>query len=163
MTNNKIPVCAPSFKKKGKKQEEAEKESEEEKCAFCSKSILIGDWKLQGSNGKVYCRRKCRAEEEKKVEEDCPFEQAAEEWNTTEIKVEDQPKSIWKDVSELDKNNNTDLLLKRKTGKVILTQYLVGILDDRFDNTEEKFCTLTDFINFVEDLDKRIKKLEEEL
>lgn len=67
--------------------------------------------------------------------------------------------SIWKPISELNKSENNDLLLRTKDKKIIFGEYLVGVLYK--PNQEYDFITLTDFINDYEKLKERVKKLEE--
>jgi hypothetical protein len=80
--------------------------------------------------------------------------------------------SIWKDVSKLPhpkdrRLDNQDLLLKMDDGKIIYGQgYDRDILPiqntsyEKWSLLEGKYCTLTDFVNQVEDMEARLRKLE---
>ena len=144
---------------------------------------------------------KDQVEEEKESEEDCELEQAADEWNTTELKeekeseeekrepeqirdfkklypewhhlIEEKPKSIWKEATEFPEEAGDYILsinCKEVSGKVLAHYYSIG--EKKFATLHgrsctvplrdiEKYCHLTDFINAFEDIQERVKKLEE--
>lgn len=77
------------------------------------------------------------------------------------------PKSIWKDVKELPEQNchviiqdYSDRYSVFECAEKRLTNISTGIYA-REDKIVKKFCTLTDFINAFEDLQERVRKLEE--
>lgn len=72
------------------------------------------------------------------------------------IKVD--PVSIWKPISQLNKNENNDLLIRRGNKKIFLGKHLLGVLYDYRD--DYVFCTLTDFINSFEQMQKDIEELK---
>jgi len=69
-----------------------------------------------------------------------------------------EPASIWKPISQLNKNENNDLLVRRSNKKIFLGEHLVGVLYDY--NNDYDFCTLTDFINSFEQMQKDIAELK---
>lgn len=79
----------------------------------------------------------------------------------------DKAKSIWKNVGELPEQNchviiqdYSDRYSIFECAEKRLTNILTGIYA-REDKIVKKFCTLTDFINAFEDLQERVRKLEE--
>lgn len=69
-----------------------------------------------------------------------------------------EPVSIWKPISQLNKDENNNLLVRRSNKKIFLGEHLVGTLYDY--NNSHDFCTLTDFINSFEQMQKDIEKLK---
>lgn len=69
--------------------------------------------------------------------------------------VEHASKSIWKPISEGKNNHFCNLIIRTEDGEVTLG----GFNNSR--NMNKEVCTLTDFINHQESLEKRIEKLEQ--
>lgn len=77
-----------------------------------------------------------------------------------------EPKNIWRDVSELERTagEHDPILTKNRFGEIALTKR-DEVIDD-FEAKErgwsfhKEFCTLTDYINSIEELKERVAKLE---
>jgi hypothetical protein len=169
--------------------EDAIESKKEAKCKNCHKEFK------QFHRSDYFCSNYCISTHH--LKEDCPNEQAAEEWNTTEIreekeseeekqnfcgisvvsgepfwckdhehldpnfkKLEEKPKSIWKDVRELPKES-CSLILKDERGIYQSGNYLSGLfMTDGKKFNAVKYTTTTDFINAFENLQERVRKLE---
>lgn len=88
--------------------------------------------------------------------------------------TESTSESIWKPISELPSSYLGEVYLKNEDYSAAIKDPERGLYDIKADasgglyslptivSTETKFCTLPDFINHQENLEKRIKKLESE-
>lgn len=75
---------------------------------------------------------------------------------------EDPKKSIWKDVNELHLNTWINVIVKYKDGEVELLEMFESLQMKNRKNTDKiiEFCTLTDFINSHEKMQRDIEELK---
>ena len=102
-----------------------------------------------------------------KIERDCPAEESAEEWNTTDIKEE---KDIWKPMAEITmadsylfRFDNTKAIMALTQGINEFNGFRNRLRDALIKESDIEACTLTDFINDYERLKADVAAIKKQL
>ena len=105
--------------------------------------------------------------ETNKIERDCPAEESAEEWNTTDIKEE---KDIWKPMAEITmadsylfRFDNTKAIMALTQGINEFNGFRNRLRDALIKESDIEACTLTDFINDYERLKADVAAIKKQL